>query len=207
MRAVPDSGKTFYAWTGTLAGYPPTINAVIASNISALATFTNAPTAIMSINGKCVSRVLNYTITTARPENGTQVTRTKAQIYVLENSSFDFAVQDVSGYLASSPNQAFYYAYNASTVGAGTYLGSNTAFAGNTNYLSMGSAVLVSDVNYSCASPAVTHTVTFTSNLPAGVSGSLTGAGTYAHHSRVLLPRQIQLITNYLILLVNAVVV
>ena len=166
IRANPDSGKTFSSWTGTLAGYPPTINTTIASNISSVAQFSNAPTAIMSINNKCVSRIVTFTASTARPENGVQKSVTKVQLYVLENSSFDFLVQDGTGYLASSPNQSFYYAYNAGTVGAGTYLGSNAAFVGATSYLSMGSATNVTDVRYSCASPVTTYTVTFKNNLP-----------------------------------------
>jgi len=187
IRAVPDSGKTFSGWTGTLAGKPATINETLATNISSVAMFTTVSASTRSINNKCVQRVLTFNVTSARPENGVQATVTKAQIYVLESSSFDFTVQDTSGYLASSPNQAFYYAYNASTVGAGVYLGSNAAFAGNTNYLSLGSATLTSDVHYSCASSATTHTVSFRSNLPASVSTTLLGAGTYANHSNVTL--------------------
>lgn len=187
IRANPASGKTFAGWSGSLSGKPATINEAIPSNISAIATFSNAPTAIMSINNKCIIRILNFNISTARPENGQQVVKTKAQIYVFEDSSFDFAVQDGTGYLASSPNQSFYYAYNAGTVGAGTYLGSNAAFVGNTRYLSMGSATLVSDVRYNCASSVVRYGVTFTSNLPPSVSATLSGAGTYNAHSRVTL--------------------
>lgn len=189
IRAVPDAGYTFGSWNQSLSGYSASYNAVSTSNLTAVAGFTAVTASPMTINNKCVNRILTYTTSTARPASASSaVTTAKVQIYVMEGSSFDFFVQDVSGYLASSPNLPFYYAYNAGTVGAGTYLGSNGAFVGNTSYLSMGSASLTSDVNYSCTSnPLASYQVIFTNNLPSGITATMLGAGTYKAHSKIIL--------------------
>ena len=60
----------------------------------------------------------------------------------------------------------------------------------------MGSATLLSDVRYTCQSSSVTkYTVSFNSNLPAGTSVTLSGAGTYNNHSNVTLTAPVP--TNY----------
>ena len=186
VKANPDSGYTFAGWTGTFSGQSSIVNTTVTSPISTLATFSVAPSAIMTINNKCVARIITYNISQARATGGNLIIASKAQVYVLYGSSFTSPVQDVSGYLPQSPNQAFYYAFNAGTIGAGTYSGSNAAFAGNTTYLSLGSATVTSDVNYNCSGIAVNnYTVTFTTNLPTGITATLTGAGTYQAHSNV----------------------
>lgn len=165
IQAIPASGYTFSSWSDSFAGQSSMINTVVTGTLSGTASFISAPSAIMSINNKCVSRIVTYTTSNTNPLGGISSNATKVQIYILEGSSFSSPVQDVSGYLAQSPNQAFYYAYNASTVGAGTYLGSNTAFVGATTYISLGSATVTSDVNYSCVSvPVSRYSVVFSSN-------------------------------------------
>jgi hypothetical protein len=189
IQAIPDDGKTFSSWSTGFTTYSSTLNPIATSSVSALALFSNAPSANMSINNQCVERVITFTNTTARAEGQSQVTNlTKTQIYILEGSSDTIAPQDSTGYLFSSPNQSFYYAHNASTVGAGTYLGSNAAFRGRTSYLSIGSANVTSDVRYNCAGASVTrYTVTLTSNIPISSTDQpyLIGAGTYNNNSSV----------------------
>ena len=150
-----------------------------------------APSAIMSINNVCVSRIITFTNTTARADSGTQITGlSKTQFYVLEGSSFDFNPQDGSGILLGSNNQKYFYAFNAGTVGAGVYIGSNTAFRGSAYYLSLGSATVTSDVHYNCSfTSLVKYDVTLTSNLPVSVRSFLTqsGAGSYNPSSNVTL--------------------
>ncbi|TXG79171.1 MAG: hypothetical protein E6R13_10285 [Spirochaetes bacterium] len=188
ISANPDSNKTFSSWSGGYTTSSSIIRAVVSGNINITAGFSNRVSSIMSINNKCVNRVINYQVTGARALNGVYVPATYAQVYVLEGSSFSTPSQDVTGYLPQSPNQSFYYAFNAGVVGAGTYLGSNSAFAGNTTYLSLGSATVLSDVHYSCQTASVSkYVVSFDTNLPVGVSATLTGAGTYNVHSNVTL--------------------
>jgi len=189
IQAVPNDGKTFSGWEDGFTSYSSTLNPIITSNVTANALFENSPSAIMSINNQCVERIITFTNTSARAEGQSAISGlSKAQIYVLEGSSDAIAPQDATGYLFSSPNQSFYYAFNAATVGAGVYLGSNSAFRGRTSYLSLGSATVTSDVRYNCAgSPVSRYTVTLSSNLPATVSSTVTftGAGTYNNHSIV----------------------
>ena len=188
IKAMPNSGYSFDRWQTDFTTNSSHINTTITSNKNPVALFKTASTAIMSINNKCVSRVLTYNITQARALNGVLVPATKVQIYVLDGSTFTSPVQDTSGYLAQSPNQSFYYAFNADVVGAGTYLGSNSAFAGNTTYLSLGSATMTEDETYNCTQSSVSkYTVSFSSNLPNSVSSNLSGAGTYNVNSSVTL--------------------
>jgi hypothetical protein len=103
-----------------------------------------------TIDGKCVSRLLTFSALTSRPENGFQVVPFTGyvNVYVLNGSSFSYATQDVSGKLLSSPNQKFYFDYRASTLIPGNYAGYD--YAGNTNYLSIGTANIVQDISYTC---------------------------------------------------------
>jgi hypothetical protein len=189
IQAIPDSGKTFSGWEDGFTSYSSTLNPIITTNVTANALFSNAPSAIMSINNQCVERIITFTNSSARADGQSSISGlTKAQIYILEGSSESIAPQDASGFLFSSPNQSFYYAFNAATVGAGVYLGSNAAFRGRTSYLSLGSATVTSDVRYNCAgSPVSRYTVSLSSNLPATIASTVTftGAGTYNNHSIV----------------------
>lgn len=188
IQAIPDSGKTFSGWEDGYTTYSSTLNPIVTTSVTANALFSNAPSAIMSINNQCVERVITFTNTTARAEGQSQISGlAKTQIYILEGSNEGISPQDSTGYLFSSPNQSFYYAFNASTVGSGVYLGSNAAFRGRTSYLSLGSANVTSDVRYNCAGASVTrHDVTLSTNLPANVTPpTLVGAGTYNNNSIV----------------------
>lgn len=154
----------------------------------------------VTINGKCVSRIITYTAVTAKPENGIQVNPAYGyvNVYVLNGSDFSYSVQQVSGILAKSPSQAFYYDYRASTIIPGNYAGYD--FAGNTSYLSMGSASLFlsSDTSYSCNGGAGTvlggvsllksYNVSVSISTP-GYTGTVdsTGAGYYKAGSQVTL--------------------
>ena len=152
----------------------------------------------VTINGKCVSRIITFTASKAKPDNGVLVTPSNGyvNIYVLNGSDFSYSVQDVSGVLAKSPSQAFYYDYRASTIIPGNYAGYD--FAGNTNYMSMGTAALFfgSDTSYTCNGGAGTvlggtsllksYSVSVSVSTP-GINAGVTptGTGFYKEGSQV----------------------
>lgn len=153
-----------------------------------------------SINNKCVIDVYTYSATVARPENGVAVSVVSGyvNIYVLQDSVYSAPVQDVSGKLAQSPNQAFYYDFTPSTLASGVYSGSNSRFVGSTKYLSMASASQISHTtfdasNTTCANGAPQSAVVPETKFtvlasPVGIVGfspNVTGAGTYVKGSNV----------------------
>ena len=179
------------------------LNKIITGLFSLLFLFPTSSSALdtpLTINGKCVSRIISFTASTAKPENGIQVNPAygHVNIYVLNGSDFSYSSQDVSGILAKSPSQALYYDYRASTIIPGNYAGYD--FAGNTNYLSMGSASLFfgSDTSYTCNGGAGTvlggtsllksYQVSVAISTPGYNSGiSATGIGFYKEGSQVTL--------------------
>jgi hypothetical protein len=153
------------------------------------------------INGVCISRVLSFSAVTARPENGVQVNPSQGyvNIYVPVGSTFSYATQDVSGKLLSSPNQKFYYDYRASTLIPAMY--QSYEFAGNTNYLSLGTASVFQDLNFTCnggegtvlggASILPTFSASVTLEIPnydiSSASSLVVGNGYYRKSSSVTL--------------------
>lgn len=148
------------------------------------------------INNKCVSRVLSFSANASKPENGILVTPSMGyvNVYVLSGSDFSYVTQDVSGKLLKSPSQAFYYDYRGSSIIPAVYQGYD--FAGNTNYLSLGSATLIQDVSYTCNGGAGTILaqagIVPTYNVKVNIStpgysyaGSATGQGTYKKGSNI----------------------
>lgn len=151
-----------------------------------------------TIDGKCVSHLYTFSALTSRPENSNQVVPFTGyvNVYVLNGSTFSYSNQDTSGKLLSSPNQKFYFDYRASTLIPSNY--ASYDFAGNTNYLSMGTSNLVQDFPYTCnggagtvlggASILKTYNVV-ASTLIGGYSipVSVTGTGLYRSGSAVTL--------------------
>lgn len=108
------------------------------------------------VNGICISKVITFSAVTARPENGLQVNPSQGyvNIYVPVGSDFSYSVQDITGFLIKSPNQRFFYDYRAMTLAPNYWNGYD--FAGNTNYLSVGSASKVQEMNFTCGTSGIT---------------------------------------------------